>query len=150
MNLDYFNDVYNESLKAFELNEVPIGAVIVKNNEIIACGYNKKEKDNCCISHAEINAIVDASKKLNNWRLTDCDLYVSLDPCPMCASAIKQARIKNVYSALENTDKKYNEIVYKIFNENDDTNSSINFVSNLDSERFHELLNKFFKRQRNK
>ena len=150
MDKKYFDYVYDESLKAYDINEVPIGAIIVKDGEIISTAYNRKETDNCCLSHAELIAIEEASKKLNNWRLNDCDIYISLDPCPMCASAIKQARINNVYSALSNLDDNYNSIIDSIFNNNDGTNSMVNFESDLDSERFRLLLNKFFKKQRNK
>ena len=59
--------------------------------------YDKKEKNNCCVHHAEILSIIDASKKLNNWRLEECDMYVTLEPCPMCSGAIIQSRIKNLY-----------------------------------------------------
>ncbi len=77
--------------------EISIGAVIVKDNEIIASAANSKEKDNDVTSHAEILAIRQAAKKLHGWRLDDCDLYVTLEPCPMCAWAIINSRIKNVY-----------------------------------------------------
>lgn len=77
--------------------DVPVGAVIVKNNEIIASACNQKEKNNDCSAHAEIVAIREASSKLDNWRLEDCELYVTLEPCPMCAWAILQSRIKTVY-----------------------------------------------------
>ena len=97
--------------KAFQENEVPIGAVIVKNGEVISFGYNMKEKKCSVLDHAELIAIRKAEEKLQNWRLDDCDLYITLDPCPMCASAIKQARIKNVYSAVSNSDIQ-NDIFY--------------------------------------
>ncbi len=77
--------------------DVPVGALIVKNNEIIASACNEKEKSNDVTSHAEIIAIRKASEKLGNWRLEDCELYVTLEPCPMCAWAILQSRIKAVY-----------------------------------------------------
>ena len=77
--------------------EIAIGAVIVKNGEIIAEAHNQKEKNNDVTSHAEILAIRQAEQKLGNWRLEDCDLYVTLEPCPMCAWAIINSRIKNVY-----------------------------------------------------
>ena len=134
--------------KAYDLNEVPIGAVIIKNDEVIGCGYNQKESTNSVLKHAELIAIEEASKNLNNWRLDDCDIYITLDPCPMCASAIKQARIKNVYSALNNTDDSYLEIINKIF-VGDNTNPSVNFISNLDVDKSKNLLNSFFKKQRN-
>ena len=78
-------------------SDVPIGAVIVKDDKIIAKCVNKREETKQTIAHAEILAIQEANRILNNWRLTNCDLYVALEPCPMCASAILQARIKNVY-----------------------------------------------------
>ena len=148
MNREYMDIAFEEAYKAFTIDEVPIGAVIVKDNKIIAKAHNLKETLNCCTKHAEIIAIEYASKKLNNWRLIDCDLYVTLDPCPMCASAIKQARIKNVYSALSNSDSSNTEIIKKIF-EADSTNPGVNFVSNIEPTKSQIILNKFFKKQRN-
>lgn len=78
-------------------NDIPVGAVIVKDNQIIASGFNTKEKDNDITSHAEIIALKNASNILGNWRLDDCDIYVTLEPCPMCGWAILQSRIKNIY-----------------------------------------------------
>lgn len=78
-------------------DEVPVGCVIVLNDEVIATGYNTREKDNHVLSHAEVNAIKEANQKLSSWRLEDCELYVTLEPCIMCAGAITQARIKKVY-----------------------------------------------------
>ena len=88
--------------KAIELaktvkGEIPVGAVVVKDGEIIASAANQKEKNLEVTSHAEILAIREASKKLGKWRLDDCDLYVTLEPCPMCAWAIINSRIKTVY-----------------------------------------------------
>ncbi len=77
--------------------DIPIGAVIVENDKIIASAVNEREKNQRTAAHAEMLAIEIANKKLKNWRLNNCDLYVTLEPCPMCASAIIQARIKNVY-----------------------------------------------------
>lgn len=77
--------------------EVAVGAVLVKDGKIIAESHNKKEQNKDVTSHAEILAIRDAEQKLGNWRLDDCDLYVTLEPCPMCAWAIINSRIKNVY-----------------------------------------------------
>ena len=148
MNKEFFDLAFDEANKAFKNNEVPIGAIIVKDNNVIASSYNHKEKDNCSISHAEILVIKEASKKLNNWRLEDCSLYVTLDPCPMCASAIKQARIKNVYSALSNSDENNLELISIIFKK-DKVNPEVIFKSNLDSERSKKLLNSFFEKQRN-
>ncbi len=148
MNTEFMNEAFKYAKMAFDIDEVPIGAVIVKDNHIISSSYNKKESSNCCTAHAEMLAIEEASKALNNWRLEDCDIYVTLDPCPMCASAIKQARIKNVYSALSNSDSTNTEIIKKIF-EADNTNPGVNFISNIEPTKSQIILNKFFKKQRN-
>ena len=93
----FMREALKEAKKAYEKLEVPIGAVIVKDNKIIARGYNLKEEKQNTIKHAEIIAIERASKKLKNWRLNDCEMYVTLEPCPMCAGAIINSRIKKVY-----------------------------------------------------
>ena len=148
MNKEFFDLAFIEARKAFDNNEVPIGAVIIKDDKVIASSYNHKEEDNCATSHAEILAIQEASKVLNNWRLEGCSIYVTLDPCPMCASAIKQARIGHVYSALNNSDSNNLFILENIF-KTDTVNPSVKFESNLDTERSKELLNSFFEKQRN-
>ncbi len=90
--------------KANSKNEVPIGAVIVHDDKIIARGFNKREKSKNALNHAEIIAINKACKKLKDWRLENCTLYVTLEPCPMCAGAIANARIKKIfYGAKEKT-----------------------------------------------
>lgn len=132
---------------AYDNGEVPVGAVIVKDNSIISYAYNYKEHDRCCISHAEILAIKEASKILGNWRLDGCELYVTLDPCPMCASAIKQSRISRVYSALSNSDDNNYKIITDIF-KTDNTNASVSFITNVSVDKSKILLNKFFKEQR--
>lgn len=149
MNKDFLDLAFFYAEKANSMNEVPIGAVIVKNNEVISYGFNQKEKNGSVLAHAEMIAIEEASKKMNNWRLDDCDIYVTLDPCPMCASAIKQSRIKNVYSALNNADINNLPLILEIFSA-DKVNTSVKLVSNLDSERSKKLLCDFFKKQRNK
>ena len=92
----YINEALKEANKAFKKGEVPIGCVIVKDDKIISRGYNKKESSNFATAHAEIIAINKACKKLNNWRLSDCTLYVTVEPCLMCCGAIIQSRIKKV------------------------------------------------------
>ena len=149
MNKDFLDKAISYANKAFLIDEVPVGAVIVKDKKVIGYGYNKKEKHNSVLEHAELIAIKMAEKNIDNWRLNDCDIYVSLDPCPMCASAIKQARIKNVYSALTNSDNNNYEIISQIFKK-DKTNPSVNFITNLDVEKSEKILNSFFKKQRNK
>ncbi|MFV0380065.1 MAG: tRNA adenosine(34) deaminase TadA [Anaerorhabdus sp.] len=95
--IDFMRLAYKEALKARDKDEVPVGAVIVFNNKVIAKAYNLRNKKQQSIAHAEILAIQKACKKIGSWRLEDCDLYVTLEPCPMCAGAIIQSRIKNVY-----------------------------------------------------
>ena len=82
-----------QAQKAYEKSEVPIGCVIVHDGKIIARGYNRRNTDKSTLAHAEITAIRKAAKKLGDWRLEECTLYVTLEPCPMCAGAIVQARI---------------------------------------------------------
>lgn len=85
-----------EAKKAKDIQEVPIGAVIVKDHEVIAKGYNIRETTQTTLSHAELIAINEANKKIGSWRLEDCTLYVTVEPCPMCAGAILQSRMKRV------------------------------------------------------
>lgn len=81
---------------AAQLGEIPVGAVVVKDDQVIGRGYNRREIDSSATAHAEVLAIEDACKHLGTWRLTDCELYVTLEPCPMCAGAIINARIRRV------------------------------------------------------
>ena len=139
----YMLEALKEANKAFELGEVPIGAVIVKDGKIISRAFNKKESSNLATSHAEILAINKACKKLNNWRLLDCTLYVTVEPCLMCCGAIIQSRIKKVvygttneyYGAVEsidNTLKKYN----------------IEVENNILQNKCSYILKEFFKKRR--
>ncbi|RUM48463.1 MAG: nucleoside deaminase [Hydrogenothermus sp.] len=95
-------EVLEEAKKAYKKDEVPVGAVIAKNGEIITKGHNQRITKNNAILHAEIDAIQKASKKLKNWRLDDCEMWVSLEPCLMCVGAILQSRIKKVYFLAKN------------------------------------------------
>ena len=83
--------------EAYNNDEVPVGAVIVKDGKIIGEGYNRREEKQNALSHAETEAINDACKNIKSWRLDGCDIYVTLEPCPMCAGAIINSRIRNVY-----------------------------------------------------
>lgn len=93
----FMKQALKEAKKAYDELEIPVGAVIVKDGKIIARAHNQKEKKQDTTKHAEISAIQKASKKLNNWRLNDCDMYVTLEPCAMCAGAIVNSRIRKVY-----------------------------------------------------
>ncbi len=96
-NEKFMRDAIKEAKKASLIGETPIGAVIVFDNKIIARGYNKRETKKNSLCHAEIEAINKACKKRGGWRLFGCDLYVTLEPCPMCSGAVIQSRIDNVY-----------------------------------------------------
>ena len=93
----YMRAALREAKKAYALGEVPIGCVLVADDKIIARGYNRRKTDKNTLSHAETNAIRKASKKTGDWRLEQCTMYVTLEPCQMCAGAIVQARIPKVY-----------------------------------------------------
>lgn len=97
MNEEFMREAIKEAKKAYKKLEVPVGAVIVKNGEIIARAHNLKETKLDTTKHAEILAIQRASKKLQSWRLIDCEMYVTLEPCSMCAGAIINSRIKKLY-----------------------------------------------------
>ena len=92
----FMRKALKEAKKAQSIDEIPIGAVIVRHDKVIARGYNKREKSNIATAHAEMIAIEKACKKLGNWRLSDCTLYVTLEPCPMCTGAVINARIPRV------------------------------------------------------
>ena len=93
----YMRQAINQAKKAASIGEVPIGCVIVHEGKVIGRGYNRRMTDKNTLSHAELNAIKKASKKLDDWRLDDSEMYVTTEPCQMCAGAIVQARIKKVY-----------------------------------------------------
>ena len=109
-----------EAKKSLRTNDVPVGAVIVQNGKVIAKGHNTKEKKQIVTKHAEINAIEKACRKKKTWYLNDCDIYVTLEPCPMCLNAIKQAHIKKVIF-LTKQEKQINykdtELIYLNINE---------------------------------
>ncbi len=149
MNEKFMNLAIKEAIKAFENDEVPVGCVIVKDNLVIAKAYNKKEKLHCASKHAEVIAVEKASKKLNNWRLDNCDVYVTLEPCPMCASLLKQARVSNIYCGLSNSDSSNIKIINQIL-EKDKNNSRVLIYNDLAVEKVSHLMKKFFEKKRNK
>lgn len=95
----FMREALRQAKKAYRLEEVPIGCVIVHEGKIIARGYNRRNTDKSTLSHAELNAIRKAAKKLGDWRIEECTMYVTLEPCPMCAGAIVQARIPRCVAA---------------------------------------------------
>ena len=92
----FMREALRQAKKAYRLMEVPIGCVIVHDGEIIARGYNRRNTDKSTLSHAELNAIRKAAKKLGDWRIEECTMYVTLEPCPMCAGAIVMSRVDRV------------------------------------------------------
>lgn len=132
--------------KAYKKDEVPIGAIVVKDNKIIGKGFNKREKSQNAILHAEIIAIQNACKKLHSWRLNECDIYVTLKPCPMCAGAIVNARIKNVYYGAEEKNDNQN-LCELILSNNLRLNHKTNliYLKNIECEN---ILFNFFKSKR--
>ena len=109
--------------------EVPVGAVIVKDGEIVGTGRNRREYGKNALYHAEIEAIDSACKKLGGWRLWQCEMYVTLEPCPMCASAIKQSRISRIYYGVESSNAN-NHRIFEMICKNKDNNSSIEYNPN--------------------
>ena len=141
------SEALKEAKKASLFDEVPIGCVIVKDGKIIARGYNKRENKQDVTSHAEIEAIRKANKKLNSWRLVDCDLYVTIEPCIMCMGAIYQSHIKNVYYGSE--DPKGGAAVSSIkFNEINNLNHYPNIEGGILKEKCSQIMSDYFKSKR--
>lgn len=149
MNQDeyYMKEALKEALKAYKKQEVPVGVVITLNNKIIARGHNLRETKKLITKHAELIAIEKASKKLLDWRLNNCYIYITLFPCPMCASAIAQSRIAKVIVGTPSQDKRIKEIGKKIFLEND---TKIDLKIGVLEKDCREILTTFFKEQRKK
>ncbi len=139
----------NEAQKAYKIEEIPVGAIIVKDGKVISRAYNQKETKNNPIAHAEILAIERASKKLGRWRLDDCDLYVTLEPCPMCAGAIIQARLKNLY--IGTMDPKSGACGSVLDLSKDfPFNHKVNTIAGIKKLECEKILKDFFKQLRNK
>ena len=133
-------EALKEAQKAYDKQEIPVGAVIVKNGKIISRAHNLKETKQTATAHAEILAIQKANKKLNNWRLVDCDIYVTLEPCDMCMGAILSSRIKNIYIGTLDPKKKEKIDINK-YKEEYDTNIEYGIMQ----EKSEEILKNFFK-----
>ena len=112
MNEKYVKKIYDLAMESYNIDEIPVGAVVVKNNEIIGIGTNSRESNNSVIGHAEINAIEAACKIVGDWRLDDCEMYVTLLPCMMCAGAIAESRIKKVYYLCDRTNVRFKSDEY--------------------------------------
>lgn len=143
----FWKNTFKEAQKAQLKKEVPVGCIIVHNNDIIAKAHNLKETTQDCTAHAEILAIKKAQKKLNSWRLNNCNLYVTLEPCPMCAGAILHARINTIFYATKDSrwgaETKLNMFSKQHFNHKVDHYY-------IEKKESLELLQNFFKQLREK
>lgn len=149
MNEKYMKLALNEAKKAYEKEEVPIGAIIVKDDKVIAKAHNLREIKMQACAHAEILAIEKACKKLNNWRLDGCDMYVTLEPCAMCAGAILNARIRNLYIAT--MEPRSGAVGSKInLLESYNYNHKTHYETGIMENEAKEMMKSFFKNIRNK
>lgn len=125
------NELNKLIIKAKKHNEVPIAALIVKDNKIISKAYNKVEKNKFVLNHAEVLTIQKTSKKLKNWRLDDCELYVTLEPCDMCKNIIKKTRIKKIYYFIkQNNHKTEKDPIYKYIQNDNFSNQLSSYFKN--------------------
>lgn len=143
----FMQEALKEAKKADEKLEVPVGCVIVKEGKIIARAHNLKETKKDTTKHAEIIAIQKASKKLEAWRLLDCEMYVTLEPCPMCAGAIIQARIKKVYIGAMDEKTGACGSVLNLFQDYP-FNHKVEIETGIEKEKCEKTLKEFFKKLR--
>lgn len=147
--ITYMQAAIEEAKKAQNLGEVPIGAVIVKDGEIIARGYNLRETSQLSNAHAEMIAIAKANEMVGSWRLEDCTLYVTLEPCPMCAGAIVQSRIPTVVFGAHDPKGGCCGTIYNLLDESK-FNHRCELVSGVLEEECGQLLSDFFRNLRQK
>jgi len=149
-NKKYFmKEALKEAKKAYRKLEVPVGVVIVKDDKIIAKAYNQKEEKNSPIKHAEIIAIEKACKKLNNWRLNECDMYITLEPCPMCAGAIINSRIRKIYIGAMEPNSGACGSKLNLMNEYE-FETKVDIETGIMEQECQNILKSFFKEIRNK
>lgn len=143
----FMREALKEAEKAELIGEIPIGAVIVKDGEIVGRGYNMRETGKVSLYHAEIIAIENACKNIGGWRLTDCDLYVTIEPCVMCAGAIYQSRIAKVYFGAFDYKAGAFGSLYD-FSKDDRLNHLVKAESGLLEEECSSIIKNFFKELR--
>ena len=143
----WMNEALIEARRAFSEDEVPVGAIIIQQNEIIARAYNRRETDQNPLGHAEILAIDAAAKKLGRWRLNDCTLIVTLEPCAMCAGALVNARLAQVVFAACDPKAGACGSVFNVV-ANTKLNHRLDIVSGILEEDARQLLQDFFKNKR--
>lgn len=149
MNVKFMRQAIKQALIAKEKDEVPIGAVIVIDGKIIAKAYNQMEKTQRATAHAEILAIEKACKKLKSWRLDGAEMYVTVEPCAMCAGAITNARIKKVYFGAYESKSGCAESLYPVLTENG-LNHKTEYEGGIEREICAQILKDYFKSKRNK
>ena len=145
----YMKEAYRLAKKAYRQEETPIGCVIVRDGRIIGKGYNRRNKKKNSLAHAEIMAISQACKKVGDWRLEDCTMYVTLEPCPMCAGAIVQARMPQVVIGARNPKAGCAGSVINIL-DMDGFNHRVELVEGVMREECEQLMTGFFKELREK
>ncbi|MBQ9766579.1 MAG: tRNA adenosine(34) deaminase TadA [Lachnospiraceae bacterium] len=143
----FMREAIRQAKKAAALGEVPIGCVLVRDGEIVARGYNRRNTDKTTLAHAEVAVIKKASRKFRDWRLEDCTLYVTLEPCPMCAGAIVQARIPRVVAGCMNPKAGCAGSVLNILR-TPGFNHMVEFKNGVLEEDCSKLLSNFFKELR--
>ena len=143
----YMKAAMTQAKKAYALGEVPIGCVIVHEGKIIGRGYNRRNTDKNTLAHAEITAINKASRKIGDWRLEDCTLYVTLEPCQMCSGAIVQARIPEVVIGCMNPKAGCAGSILNIL-ENDSFNHQVKVTRGVLEQQCSDMLTQFFKELR--
>lgn len=148
MDEKYMNIALEEAYKSYEKGDVPVGAVVVYKNEIIARAHNCKEQNKNAVEHAEILAISQACQKLNTWHLEECTIYVTLEPCLMCAGALIQSRIGKLVFATENEKFGYVGSISNVLNNKSNNHHPI-IINGICKEKSHKLLKEFFKDKRN-
>ncbi|MBU1093435.1 MAG: nucleoside deaminase [Firmicutes bacterium] len=144
----YMKAALNEAKKAELAHEVPVGAVVVYHDQIIARAHNKREKDQTFYAHAEFLAMMKAAKKIGSWRLEDCEVYVTMEPCPMCAGAMIQSRIKSIYYGVSDTKAGVAKSITNLFEL--PFNHKVHVESGILAEESQTLLKEFFKKLREK
>ncbi|HAV27906.1 MAG TPA: tRNA-specific adenosine deaminase [Lachnospiraceae bacterium] len=143
----FMREALRQAKKAYRLEEVPIGCVIVHEGKIIARGYNRRNTDKSTLSHAELNAIRKAAKKLGDWRIEECTMYVTLEPCPMCAGAIVQARIPRCVIGCMNPKAGCAGSVMNLL-QTDGFNHQVDLTTGVLEEECSDMLKQFFRELR--
>ena len=145
--IKYMKAALKQAEKALALGEVPIGAVIVANGRIIGRGYNRRNTDHTTLAHAEITAIRKANRKVGDWRLEGCTLYVTLEPCQMCAGALVQSRIDRVVIGAPSYKSGCGGTLLNIL-QNEEFNHQVEMTTGVMQEECTQILQKFFKELR--